>query len=59
MMTRERILMFGGYSAFFCVCFILSAYWSFPYERLAAYLTDKVAESGSGYTLEIGSISPY
>lgn len=59
MMTRERIVMFAGYGAFFWACFIMSAYWSFPYERLAAYLTDKVAESGSGYTLDIGAISPY
>jgi type II secretion system protein N len=58
-MTRERVLMFVGYGAFFWACFFLSAYWTFPYERLAAYLTDRVAESGSGYTLEIGSISPY
>lgn len=58
-MTRERVLMFAGYGAFFCACFVMSAYWSFPYERLAAYLTDRVAESGSGYTLEIGSITPY
>jgi len=58
-MTRERILSLLGYNAFFWFAFWLCAYWTFPYERLAAFLTDKVTESGSGYTLEIGALSPY
>lgn len=58
-MTRARILNLLGYNAFFWFAFWLCAYWSFPYERLAAFITDKVAESGSGYTLEIGALSPY
>jgi type II secretion system protein N len=58
-MNRERILSLLGYNAFFWLAFWLCAYWTFPYERLAAFITDKVMESGSGYTLEIGSLSPY
>jgi type II secretion system protein N len=58
-MNKERILSLLGYNAFFWFAFWLCAYWTFPYERLAAFLTDKVTESGSGYTLEIGSLSPY
>jgi type II secretion system protein N len=58
-MTRSRILALLGYNTFFWVVFWLCAYWSFPYERLAAFLVDKVAESGSGYTLEIGGLAPY
>ncbi|MDB4990261.1 MAG: ral secretion pathway protein [Myxococcaceae bacterium] len=58
-MTRERILTLLGYNTFFWLMFWLCAYWSFPYERLAAFITDKVAESGSGYTMEIGALSPY
>ncbi|MDB4977517.1 MAG: ral secretion pathway protein [Myxococcaceae bacterium] len=58
-MTRERILSLLGYNAFFWLVFWLCAYWTFPYERLAAYITDKIAESGSGYTMEIGALSPY
>jgi type II secretion system protein N len=58
-MTRDRILSLLGYNAFFWFAFWLCAYWTFPYERLAAFLTDKVTESGSGYTLEIGALSPY
>jgi type II secretion system protein N len=58
-MSRARILSLLGYNAFFWGVFWLCAYWSFPYDRLAAFITDKVAESGSGYTMEIGALSPY
>jgi len=58
-MNRERIISVVGYGAFFWFMFWLFAYWTFPYDRLAAFITDKVAESGSGYTLEIGSLSPH
>jgi type II secretion system protein N len=58
-MSRERIVAIVGYTAFFWVFFFLFAYWMFPYQRLAAYLSDKVSESSAGYTLEIGAISPY
>ena len=58
-MNRERILTALGYGAFFWFFFFLFAYWMFPYQRLAAFLSDKVSESGSGYTLEIGGIAPY
>jgi type II secretion system protein N len=58
-MTRQKWLLLAGYNTFFWLCFWLFAYWSFPYQRLAAFITDKVNESGSGYTLEIGGLSPY
>jgi type II secretion system protein N len=58
-MTRQKWLQLAGYNGFFWACFWLFAYWSFPYQRLAAFITDKVNESGSGYTLEIGGLSPY
>lgn len=58
-MNRTRILALAGYTTFFWLAFWLFAYWTFPYERLAAFIVDKVAENGSGYTLEIGSLSPY
>lgn len=58
-MNRQRLLMLAGYNAFFWGAFWLFAYWSFPYQRLAAFITDKVAESAAGYTLEIGGLSPY
>ena len=58
-MNREKALLLGGYSAFFVLCFLVFAYWTFPYDRLAAYLSDKVAASGMGYTIEVGELSPY
>ncbi|HEX5660408.1 MAG TPA: type II secretion system protein GspN [Polyangiales bacterium] len=58
-MNRQKWLQLAGYNTFFWLCFWLFAYWSFPYQRLAAFITDKVNESGSGYTLEIGGLSPY
>jgi type II secretion system protein N len=57
--NRTRLLQLAGYNAFFWLWFWLFCYWTFPYERLAAFLTDRVAESGSGYSLEIGELSPY
>jgi type II secretion system protein N len=59
MINREKALLFTGYSAFFVLCFFVFAYWTFPYDRLAAFLTDKVAQSGMGYTIEVGELSPY
>lgn len=58
-MNRARLLQLAGYNAFFWLWFWLFCYWTFPYERLAAFLSDRVAESASGYTLEIGELSPH
>lgn len=58
-MNRAKLVELAGYNVFFWVCFWLFAYWTFPYERVSAYLVDKVAESGTGYTIEIGDLSPY
>ncbi len=58
-MNRNTLYEIGGYSAFFWVWFILFAYWTFPYDRVAAYITDRVDKSNYGYSVEIGSLSPY
>ena len=58
-MTREKWLPIAGYTSLFFAAFFLFCYWTFPYERVAAYLVDQVAKSGRGYTLEIGGLSPY
>ena len=58
-MSRTQLLTIAGYGAFFWGWFALFAYWTFPYDRVAAYLTDRVDQSDSGYSLEIGSLSPY
>jgi type II secretion system protein N len=58
-MNRSKLLVIAGYNTFFWVCFWMFAYWTFPYDRVAVYLTDKVAQSGIGYTMEVGELSPY
>ena len=45
------LLKWAGYTMFFLVCFVLFAYKTFPYERLADYLTQQARPRG--YELEI------
>jgi type II secretion system protein N len=55
----SRWLERTGYVLLFVVSFLLFAYWTFPYDRVAALLVDRVAQSSAGYTLSIGELSPY
>jgi type II secretion system protein N len=48
-----------GYAGLFVTCFVLFAYWTFPYDRLSALAVDRVAQSGAGYDLSIGRLAPY
>jgi type II secretion system protein N len=52
---RQNLLAISGYASFFWFAFSISAYLTFPYDRLRDFLTQKVA---NGYTLEIGELSP-
>jgi type II secretion system protein N len=56
---HQQLVTLFAYSTLFWVAFWLFCYWTFPYERVAAYLVDRVAQSGKGYALEIGELSPY
>ena len=56
---HQRWLGLFAYNTLFWVAFWLCCYWTFPYERVAAYLVDRVQRSGKGYALEIGDLSPY
>ncbi len=58
-MNRAKWLTLAGYNGFFWLWFWLFCYWTFPYDRVASFLSDKVAESGAGYNLEIGELSPH
>jgi type II secretion system protein N len=59
-------LRWGGYSAFWFVCFMLFAYWSFPYDRVKDYLIQEVERPmgpgerrvPSGVQLTIDELSP-
>jgi type II secretion system protein N len=57
--SRAVWLPYLAYNTLFWAAFWLFCYWTFPYERIAAQLVDQVAASGKGYSLEIGSLSPY
>ena len=52
----QRAVRWTGYPAFFVLCFVLFAYWTFPYERLRDRIIDLAAERG--YELEIVDLSP-
>jgi type II secretion system protein N len=61
--ARPNVLLYGGYAAFFCTCFVLFAYWTFPYERVRDLLEAQVSSSaGSGQAqtrLSIGELGPH
>lgn len=58
---RDRLLLGLLYATFFGVVFIVSAYWTFPYDRarsfVAAALSSKEA-GGVTRTVEIGELEP-
>jgi type II secretion system protein N len=56
---NPQLLTLLGYNTLFWVAFWLFCYWTFPYDRVAAFLVDRVSQSGKGYALEIGHLSPY
>jgi len=64
--TRQKILLYASYAAFFSVCFVLFAYWTFPYDRLRDYIIQEAerpqgpdgTRRPSGLQLEIEELSP-
>lgn len=60
--SKQSLLLYGGYVAFFLTCFVLFAYWTFPYERVRDLLMAKVAENpspGARTKLTIGELGPH
>jgi len=62
---RARILVGLGYTAFFVTCFVVFAYWSFPYDRLRDYFVQQVARREAQvrgkhdlHELKIGDLGP-
>jgi len=63
---KRKLLKFLGRGALFGFAFLLFAYWTFPYDRVATFLIQQVeypAGPGgvrlpSGYQLQIGSLRP-
>ncbi|MAQ14340.1 MAG: type II secretion system protein GspN [Sandaracinus sp.] len=63
--VARRLGKWVGYPLFFVFCFVLFAYWTFPYERAKRFIIEKVeySERGgrkvpSGYELEIVDLGP-
>jgi type II secretion system protein N len=57
--ARAGWMPYVAYNMLFWVAFWMFCYWTFPYDRVATYLVDRVAQSGRGYSLEIGGLHPY
>lgn len=58
---RDKALLGLLYVTFFSVVFVLAAYWTFPYDRLASFLAARLsAKEGGGVTrtVEIGELAP-
>jgi type II secretion system protein N len=60
--SRQNLILYGGYSTFFVVCFALAAYLTFPYERVKSVLEERlstVAPGGVATKLSIGDLGPH
>jgi type II secretion system protein N len=63
--ARRKIILWIGYVVFFVVCFLLFAYWSFPWDRVKALIVQEVerpmgprGREPSGWEIEIVDLSP-
>lgn len=62
---NPKLLLWGGYVAYFLFCFVTFSYLMFPYDRLEEFAQQQVAANtgdkngANAMKLEIGSISPY
>jgi type II secretion system protein N len=61
--TRQQVLAWVGYAAFFMTCFAIAAYFTFPYDRVRDLLVSRVAASGApgspAMKLTIGELGPH
>lgn len=61
--TRQQVLAWAGYAAFFVTCFVIAAYFTFPYDKVRDLLVARVATSGApgspGMKLTIGTLGPH
>ncbi len=63
---RKKILLYAAYVGFFFTCFVVFAYWTFPYDRLRDFVVQEVERPKgpdgqrrpSGVQLSIGELSP-
>lgn len=57
---RDKALVAGLYTGFFSLVFLLSMYWTFPYDRLRDYVVGKLSadDATRTRTVEIGELRP-
>ncbi len=58
---RERLIYGGGYAGFFLFAFFISAYYTFPYDRLRDLISAQVSHLGSAgttYAIKVGELGP-
>lgn len=58
---RDRVLLGLLYATFFGVVFVLSAYWTFPYDRARSFIAAQLSSKQTGgvtRTVEIGTLEP-
>lgn len=58
---RDRLLLGLVYAMFFVVVFVLSAYWTFPYDRARNFVASALSVKETGgltRTVEIGELEP-
>ena len=58
---RDRLLLGLLYATFFTIVFVLSAYWTFPYDRARSFVASALSAKESGgltRTVEIGELEP-
>jgi type II secretion system protein N len=59
--VRDRLLLGLLYAGFFVVVFVLSAYWTFPYDRARSFVASQLSTKEAGgvtRTVEIGELEP-
>lgn len=61
LLTKQNALLYGGYAAFFVVCFMLFAYFTFPYDRVKSTIEQRGSQGAPGVEtkLTIGELGPH
>src|SRR6476620_5111985 len=59
-LTKQNAILYGGYAAFFAVCFMVFAYFSFPYDRVKGVIEQRGSQGSPGIDtkLTIGELGP-
>ncbi len=61
LLTKQNVLLYGGYAAFFAVCFVVFAYFTLPYDRVKSTIEQRGSQGAAGVEtkLTIGELGPH